>query len=206
MLAHPEEIDLFAAAVGDGASGSVGEHLRECDDCRHKLGRLGDVGALLSLALPAVAPPGRLLSNVRSYLRRESFDGFARRTAGLFDLDLATARALLARVRKGDEFSPMVPGMSAMLFDGGPGIAGATCFAACFSAGSRHPRHRHPGAEQVFVLTGAYRDDATGKIVGVGDVGRSEGGSEHGLDVLPERDCIALVLAEGGLPDYLGDS
>jgi len=55
------------------------------------------------------------------------------------------------------------------------------------------------------VLTGAYRDDATGRIVGVGDVGRSEGGSEHGLDVLPERDCIALVLAEGGLPDYLGD-
>lgn len=202
--AHPEELDLFAAALGHGAAAAIDDHLSGCDSCRDKVRQLGDLGVELSLSAAPASPPPRLLSNVRAYLRGDSFDGFARRAAGLFDLSLGAARDLLANVRRGDGFEPMVPGMDAMVFEGGPATAGAACFAARFAAGSRHPHHRHPGDEYVFVLTGAYRDDATGRIVGVGDIGESSGGTEHGLDILPKSDCIALVLAERGLPEYLG--
>jgi quercetin dioxygenase-like cupin family protein len=167
--------------------------------------RLREVAVGMSLSAPAVAPSSRLLANVRSYLRGASFDGFARRFSALFDVPSSRAVEILAGIRRGDRFEAVMPGMTAFAFEGGPRVEGASCLAARFAAGSRHPLHRHRGEEHVLVLEGTYRDSATGDVVGVGDVAHMPAGSEHALEVLGTTDCVAAILVIGGCPEYLSD-
>jgi len=202
---HLDEHELLAAALEPGASAARDEHLRSCDACRRDMLRLGDVGVWMSLSAPPVRPPSSLITNVSSYLRGESFAGFARRFSGLFDVSCPRALEILARIRRGDAFEAVMPGMAAFAFEGGPRLEGATCLAARFEAGTGHPRHRHRCDEHVLVLTGAYLDSATGRVVGVGDIAHMPAGTEHALHVLEKTDCIAAILMAGGCPEYLSD-
>ena len=66
----------------------------------------------------------------------------------------------------------------------------------CFGAGVRFPKHRHRAAERVLVLEGSYVD-STGCEVRAGEEQLMPGGSEHQLQVLGERDCVAAVSESG---------
>lgn len=63
-------------------------------------------------------------------------------------------------------------------------------------AGVRFPKHRHRAAEHVLVLEGSYMD-STGCEVRAGEEQLMPAGSEHELQVLGERDCIAAVSESG---------
>jgi hypothetical protein len=202
-VTHLEQPELFAAAIGQATSAAHEEHLRGCSACLGEMSRLAELGVAMSLAAPAMRPPQSMLANVRSYLKGDSFAGFARRFADLFDVPVPRAAEILADIRRGDAFEPLMPGMDAMSFEGGPAVTGALCIAARFAPGSVQPEHRHHGDEHVLVLTGAYRDGATGRIVGVGDIGHMPPGSEHSLHVIERGTCIAVILSMGGAPEYL---
>lgn len=66
----------------------------------------------------------------------------------------------------------------------------------CFGAGVRFPKHRHRAAERVLVLEGSYVD-STGCEVRAGEEQLMPAGSEHQLQVLGQRDCIAAVSESG---------
>ena len=66
----------------------------------------------------------------------------------------------------------------------------------CFAAGVRFPKHRHRAPERVLVLEGSYVD-STGCEVSAGEEQLMPAGSEHQLQVLGERDCIAAVSESG---------
>lgn len=71
----------------------------------------------------------------------------------------------------------------------------------CFGAGVQFPKHRHRAHETVLVLEGSYVD-STGRTVRAGDEQLMAAGSEHQLQMAPDRDCIAAV-SEGGI-DFTG--
>lgn len=200
---HPEETDLLAVALGELGPPPVQSHVRGCAACRQTVRRLGELAARASLSTEAVPPPRRVLANVQSYLRGESFGGFVRRFADLFELPAPRAEYVLASIRRSEGWKPLVPGTEIKPFVGGPALADAISVAVRFTAGTTHPHHRHPGDEYVLVLTGAYRDEGDGRVYRVGDVSHKTGGSEHALAVLPDAECIAVIRAHGGWPDYV---
>jgi len=63
--------------------------------------------------------------------------------------------------------------------------------------GSRHPRHRHAGAENILVLKGALRDERG--AYGPGEICRSAAGSVHSEEVVSGEDCLCYVVYYGDL-------
>jgi quercetin dioxygenase-like cupin family protein len=202
-VTHLDHADLFSAALERDPSAARDAHLSSCEACLREVLQMREIGVRMALSAPSRAPRPSLFANVSSHLRGQSFAGFARRFSALFDLSSSAATEILARIRSGDAFEAVMPGMRAFAFDGGPRLEGATCLAARFEAGSRHPLHRHRGDEHVLVLAGAYRDCTTGDVVGVGDIAHMPAGTEHTLEMVGRTDCIAAILMRGGCPEYL---
>ena len=63
--------------------------------------------------------------------------------------------------------------------------------------GSRHPRHRHLGDENILVLQGRVRDERG--TYGPGQVCRSRAGSIHSQEALAGEDCVCYVVYYGEL-------
>lgn len=61
--------------------------------------------------------------------------------------------------------------------------------------GSRYPRHRHLGDEEILVLSGRLRDHRGS--YGPGDVCRSVKGSDHSEQAEGPDDCICYVVYHG---------
>ena len=63
-------------------------------------------------------------------------------------------------------------------------------------SGSRYPRHRHQGDEEILVLSGRLRDHRGS--YGPGEICRSVTGSEHSEQAEGPDDCICYVVYHGG--------
>ena len=78
----------------------------------------------------------------------------------------------------------------------GPRAKGATTQFVSFAAGISFPKHRHRGAESVFVLEGHYTDSCD-TYVGPGDLHEMPPGTDHGLRIGNEDSCVAASLTRG---------
>lgn len=149
-------------------------------------------------AAPASTLRARLLASVG---RGGRYGKFCDRVARLFDLSVADAEALLARLEAGDAWSPfLVPGIDVIPVAAGPKFAGGIALIARIPPGVRFPDHVHKGEERMFILDGGLREDG-GAEVWRGDELVSADGSAHTF-VAVERDdargpCIAATLVEG---------
>lgn len=64
-------------------------------------------------------------------------------------------------------------------------------------AGCGYPQHRHVGDEEVYVLTGAYRDE--GGTYRKGEYHCHKGGSVHHPVALEGEPCVIFAVAHGGI-------
>jgi len=65
------------------------------------------------------------------------------------------------------------------------------------AAGCGYPRHRHRGAEEVFVVQGGYRDEFGDHVAG--QRRRYEDGSAHAPVALAGEECVLLAVAHEGI-------
>ncbi|HEY3494119.1 MAG TPA: cupin domain-containing protein [Polyangiaceae bacterium] len=160
-----------------------------------ELAALGEFHRLLE---PEPANPeatARLLSAVEALPLR--YAPFFARIAALWDLPEADVVAILDRSRDPEAWrKSKLPGLRLIEIPAGERCRGADVHLVRFSPGMRFPRHRHPGAEALFVLEGSYRD-TSGRVVGPGDLHEMLPGSEHGFLVAREEPCIAASVQYG---------
>lgn len=93
------------------------------------------------------------------------------------------------------EWAPSgIPGIERSLFRNND--AGGRASVIRLEAGSRFPRHRHQGTEEVLVLAGSVRISEQDLLAG--DYLFTEAGEEH--DVLALTDAILFVSSQKGTP------
>ena len=124
---------------------------------------------------------------------------FADRIARLFDISIDAAHALFAKLDDRPLFHPGPnPGVTYLDVEAGPKCRNAMTVIGRFVPGAHFPHHSHVGEEITFLLDGGYRDTG-GEELWRGDETVMGGGSEHELVVLSGVDCIAAVVAYGGV-------
>lgn len=159
--------------------------------------------AAVALATTApAAPPSSLRDRLLASQRRShagKFGVFADRIARLFDLSLADAEALLARIEKPEAWAPfLVEGLEMIPVAAGPKCTGAIATLVRIQPGASFPEHAHHGDETMFVIDGGFREPSPdGEEVWRGDEVFRADGTEHALVALPGVPCIAAVLIIG---------
>jgi anti-sigma factor ChrR (cupin superfamily) len=128
---------------------------------------------------------------------------FYTRLAELFDLSEPEIEALLSRARDEAAWqSSLLPGVRRFPVSAGPRLGGAEVHLMRFASGLRFPKHRHRGAETLFVLEGAYVDASDGRRVCAGERQDMASDTEHALLVEKGAACVAAVISRGA--DFTG--
>jgi putative transcriptional regulator len=159
--------------------------------------------ALAAVALattsPAAPPPSLRDRLLASRNRTGSFGVFADRIARLFDIPVADAEALMARIEKPDAWTPfLVEGLEMIPVAAGPKCAGAIATLVRIQPGATFPEHAHRGDETMFVLDGGFREPSDdGEEAWRGDEVFRADGTEHALVAFPGVPCIAAVVIVG---------
>jgi hypothetical protein len=109
------------------------------------------------------------------------FASYAPRMGQIFDVAVDRAHELLGLVERKRSWELPMPGIGLVHFDGGPTAARADCGFVRLAPGCVFPQHRHRGEELSIILQGSVRDQATGKLIGVGDELIKVQDSEHQL-------------------------
>jgi putative transcriptional regulator len=174
-------------------------------------GRVATVALARALApIPSAAPVvtgeagGESGATLRARLvaslgRPGKYGIFVDRLARLFDVSIDKAREIVARVEDPSQLKPG-PAEGIMWFGvkPGPKYGDALAMVGRLKPGTRFPHHAHVGEETTLVLDGGFRD-ASGEEVWRGDEMIMPAGSDHDFVVLDGIDCIAAVLARGGV-------
>lgn len=151
--------------------------------------------------LPAVTPPADFRQRLLAAARPEDrFARYATQIAGLLDIDVPAAEALIARIDDASAWFDFLPGISLLPAPSGPLAQGALRGFVRVAAGLEFPEHSHLGDEAVMIMQGYYSDSVTGEVFGPGDVPRMPIGSQHSFRVFADGpDLLGLVIAFGGL-------
>jgi hypothetical protein len=173
------------------------------------LGELSEQGDLLvsfglarlSEQLPEQAPSEPLRAQILDHARSEDrFARFAPAVAEFLDLELESARALLAQVDDQAAWFQALPGIDFLAADGGPRARGALRAFVRVRAGVEFPEHEHLGGEAVLIMQGHYRDSVDGTVYGPGDVPTHDTATHHSFRVFADGpDLLGLVVAHTGL-------
>lgn len=141
-----------------------------------------------------------LRERLRSTLTRGGKYGvFVDRVARLFDISIEAAEKLLARVDDPSQLKyGLGEGIGLIMVRPGPKYPGAYGAIGRLKPGARFPHHEHAGSETTLVLEGGFLD-ASGEEVWRGDEMIKEAGSSHDFVVIEGGDCVACVIAHGGV-------
>lgn len=198
--------DHADAPVGD-AQKAAAAHVTACPACRDRLRSLRDD---LGLTLAPLAPvgdaqvPATLRAHILSATQPDGADalaGFHPRICRLFGLSDDAGHAVLRDAMSEQAWQISGP-MSLFHFHPGPSLRSqAEAGVIRLFPGVSFPPHRHIGDEYGLVLTGALREDATGRIGYPGDVLFMPQDSKHTVTAVSQTPCIFLVLLYGGTPE-----
>jgi hypothetical protein len=161
-----------------------------------------DLGfACLSDTLAPVDPPASVRERILdAALPEERLARYADRITELLEVELAAARAVLARIDDPSAWFDLLPGIALLPAPGGPSVQNALRGFVRVRAGVEFPEHEHLGAESVMIMQGYYADGVTGEVFGPGDVPLHAEHSQHSFRVLADGpDLLGLVVAQGGL-------
>ena len=161
-----------------------------------------DLGfACLSDTLTPVTPSDGLRERMLgAALPEDRLARYADRIAELLEIDVAAARALIARIDDPSAWFDFLPGIALLPAPGGPAVQNALRGFVRVRAGVEFPEHEHLGAEAVMIMQGYYADGVTGDVFGPGDVPQHAERSQHSFRVLADGpDLLGLVVAQGGL-------
>lgn len=142
----------------------------------------------------------RLRERLQSTLSRGGKYGmFVDRVARLFDISIEAAEKLLARVDDPSQLKyGLGEGIGLISVRPGPKYPGAYGAIGRLKPGARFPHHEHAGIETTLVLDGGFLD-ASGEEVWRGDEMIKDAGSSHDFVVIEGGDCVACVIAHGGV-------
>ena len=138
----------------------------------------------LAFAVDPIDPPPELKSRL---LSRLAGPGRAR-PAGHFDVRPGVSGVHSARARW---IPTPLPGIEEK-FLAHDDDRGFTTRLLRFAPGTRYPRHRHAGTEEIFVLEGSLT--INGQLLSAGDYCRSEAGTEE-LDTFSDEGGMAIVIS-----------
>ena len=137
---------------------------------------------------------------MRFVFRRRALAKPYDRIARLFDLPLAKAEELVRRIEDPAAWKPgWVPGMLSINVRPGPAYPQAMGGFGKLTPGWTFPHHDHVGEETTVVLEGGFRDTHDGAETWRGDELWKPPGTDHEFIVLPGVECIAAVIAVGGV-------
>jgi hypothetical protein len=161
---------------------------------------LARAGALEAPNAASDARPKELRARLMTSLTRGGRYGiFTDRIARLFDLPADKALEYMRRIEDPTQFRPFpADGIEMLPLRPGPRVAGAVAAFGRLRPGAKFPHHAHMGEETTIVLDGGFLD-VSGEEVWRGDEMVKGSGSEHDFVVLEGGDCIAAVLAMGGV-------
>ncbi len=147
----------------------------------------------------AETPPSSLRDRILATRARGGRYGvFADRVARLFDVPVNDAEALLKKLEEPGGWEPFLfEGTEVMTVPAGPKRAGATAAFVRVQPGSRFPEHAHRGEETMLVLEGGVVEAGTPNEAWRGDEMVRADGTQHTLEGLPGRPCVAAVLIDG---------
>jgi len=115
----------------------------------------------------------------------------------LFDLSAGALRAIFTCAANETKWQPgPLPWVSLFHFSGGPAVAGLDTGFVRLQKGMPFPPHRHLGSERVLVLEGGYFDHEQ-RWYGPGDFHDMSEGTEHSLQMNPDRDVLLAVVLAG---------
>jgi hypothetical protein len=137
----------------------------------------------------------RLLASVSQSDERFAplFDKLTR----FFDLSAEALRALFKRAANEGDWQPgPLPWVSLFHFQGGPTVAGHDTGFVRLKKGMPFPPHRHLGHERVLILEGGYFDHEQ-RWYGPGDIHEMPDGTQHSLQMNPDRDVLLAVVLAG---------
>jgi quercetin dioxygenase-like cupin family protein len=146
---------------------------------------------------PSAGLRARVLASVRAETR---YEGFAARTARLFDLSVEAVRELFAKIA-GVASEPWYDGGTGtrlMNFTAGPALADAHCGLVHIAPGGAFAYHRHVGEELGVLLQGTL-EDSHGSVWHPGDVLSAAAGTEHSLHNRGSEPVIFVAGVYGGI-------
>jgi mannose-6-phosphate isomerase-like protein (cupin superfamily) len=170
-----------------------------CDD--ESMLDLGEVAAIE----PSPEVKRRLLASSGA----GRFAAFAAPIATMFEVTVDRAHELLGLTERSSSWQTKLPGVAAITFSGGPGLAGAECGFLRLAPGATFPMHAHVGEESAVVLAGRVHDVTNDRTLGPGDswqlaagtrhqlVGQRSSDSDDGND--SNQPCICAVCARDGI-------
>lgn len=145
------------------------------------------------LELPARrAGKQRLLTHVTQGIG--PFEPFFTRIARVAELSVAAVEEAIERSLETRQWDPGPPGYSLFHFEGGGSHATSDVGLVRGNAGARFPTHTHLGPEEVVILRGSYTDLSDGRTYTVGQVHRSETGSQHAFEAGLEGVLFAVAV------------
>jgi putative transcriptional regulator len=209
MSGHLPEVSLLEAALELGDSAlrhpEVAAHLASCPRCQAELGALREeLGGLgLSPSNPAPpSPPSRLREQILAATSAgpSRMSGLGRRFARLFQLDEAQAQALLERTTSDGGWAYTGPISFFHFVAGGDLSSQAEAGVIRLTPGTTFPLHRHRGTEYALVLSGALRDEQSGRHGLPGDLFEMADGTTHAVTCTSTESCCFAVLLYGGFP------
>jgi quercetin dioxygenase-like cupin family protein len=146
---------------------------------------------------PSAGLRARLLASMSAPTR---YEGFAARTARLFDMGIDAVRELFTKIA-GVAQEPWYEaggGTRLMDFTAGPALADAHCGLVHIPPGGTFAYHRHNGEETGVLLQGTL-EDSHGSIWYPGDVLSAPAGTEHALHNPGSEPAIFVAGVHGGI-------
>ncbi|MBO0911984.1 MAG: cupin domain-containing protein [Acidobacteria bacterium] len=157
--------DLAAGALSAGDEQKLRAHVEGCVACGRALREFREAGIAVAVSKAVEAPPV-LRDRLMSRLKKQKSDAFLELNPGI----LVTYVANLAW--KGTP----IPGVQRKLLSRDK-ESGTYTALVHMASGTRYPRHRHAGTEQLFMLSGTL---ALGdKTIGKGDFCVAHAGTVH---------------------------
>lgn len=192
-------VDVQAPSAIDRQSAALREAGVTADELAGARGALAAIGAA---AVEPEAPAGSLRARLLATAARKGRYGlFADKLARIFDLALADAEKLAARLEDPAEWKPfIVEGVEMIPVEAGPKCAGAIATMVRLQPGARFPHHVHHGEETMFVLDGGFVEagEASAKEEAWrGDEVVRSDDTSHELVALPGVPCVSAVIIYG---------
>ena len=165
-----------------------------------ELATLQQTADALGAAIEPVAPPPEIKQRLLASIGGGRFEQFSARLARLFDVTVDRARELLGLIERPASWVPqIIPGISLVHFDGGPGTAAADCGFIRLAPGAVFPPHTHLGEEIVTILSGRVHDVTNDRMLGPGDDYVQSEGTQHYKICVGDEDCIYASRAMHGI-------
>ncbi|MCH9673743.1 MAG: hypothetical protein K0U93_20050 [Gammaproteobacteria bacterium] len=132
---------------------------------------------------------------------QDTFTGFARRLASMFEISPEEAQSALDQIRNVPAL-PWRPFMTdgAFLLPITVGAHSSSQLRALvyLRAGTRIPMHRHDGEERMLLVAG-YAEDDSGRLVCPGDEVVSAPGSQHSFTLQTDLACVFALRVSGNV-------